>query len=350
METLYADRLGEQVERLAHHAARGELGEKAVVYLRQAGAKAFANSAHSDALAYFTQAPRFSQGSSPGAGETVRSCRCGSPWGRHSRPCEATPRRRSSRTMRGLGSWRTRSARRSSSSRPDGGCGWWHRTERTRSTALERGRELLALAERLDDPALLLEGHHALWPVLVWLGKADAARHHLDRGMALYDKARHRSHAFVYRGHDPGVCCRKVASWAPGSSATRHAASRRASPRSRLARELAHPMSMVVALVWACVFRDLRREFPAVREHARALIALSTEHDASTVARGGNGRGRAPPAPSSARERRRSPRSGAGSRPTDRPARNCSSRTSFLSWPARTRRSASLTRVCASSA
>ena len=56
METLYADRLGEQVERLAHHAARGELGEKAVVYLRQAGAKAFANSAHSDALAYFTQA------------------------------------------------------------------------------------------------------------------------------------------------------------------------------------------------------------------------------------------------------------------------------------------------------
>ena len=38
-------------------------------------------------------------------------------------------------------------------------------------TALELGRELLALAERLDDPALLLEGHHALWPVLVWLGR-----------------------------------------------------------------------------------------------------------------------------------------------------------------------------------
>jgi predicted ATPase len=39
METLYADRLAEQVERLAHHAARGELREKAVAYLRQAGAK-----------------------------------------------------------------------------------------------------------------------------------------------------------------------------------------------------------------------------------------------------------------------------------------------------------------------
>ena len=40
IERLYADRLGEQVERLAHHAVRGELQEKAVHYLRQAGAKA----------------------------------------------------------------------------------------------------------------------------------------------------------------------------------------------------------------------------------------------------------------------------------------------------------------------
>jgi predicted ATPase len=148
-------------------------------------------------------------------------------------------------------------------------------------TALELGRELLALAERLDDPALLLEGHHALWPVLVWLGRADAARRHLDQGMALYDRARHRSHAFVYGGHDPGVCCRKVASWAswilgyPARGLEESVAS------LRLARELDHPMSIIVALVWACVFRDLRREVHEVREHARTLITLSTEHEAS---------------------------------------------------------------------
>jgi predicted ATPase len=34
-----------------------------------------------------------------------------------------------------------------------------------------------------------------------------------------------------------------------------------------------------VALVWACVLRDLRREFLAVREHAGALIALSTTRE-----------------------------------------------------------------------
>jgi hypothetical protein len=36
LETLYPDRLTEQVERLAHHAFRGEVWEKAGTYLRQA--------------------------------------------------------------------------------------------------------------------------------------------------------------------------------------------------------------------------------------------------------------------------------------------------------------------------
>jgi class 3 adenylate cyclase/tetratricopeptide (TPR) repeat protein len=56
IEKLYADRLGEQVERLAHHAVRGEVNEKAVRYLQQAGAKAAARSALSDARICFEQA------------------------------------------------------------------------------------------------------------------------------------------------------------------------------------------------------------------------------------------------------------------------------------------------------
>ena len=42
IETQHRDRLGEHIERLAHHALRGELREKAVDYLRQAGGKAVA--------------------------------------------------------------------------------------------------------------------------------------------------------------------------------------------------------------------------------------------------------------------------------------------------------------------
>jgi len=49
IERLQGDRLGEQVERLAHHALRAELWEKAVLYGRQAGAKAMARWALRDA-------------------------------------------------------------------------------------------------------------------------------------------------------------------------------------------------------------------------------------------------------------------------------------------------------------
>jgi predicted ATPase len=56
IETLHRDRLGEHIERLAHHAFRGELRERAVHYLRQAGLKADARSSLRDALACFEQA------------------------------------------------------------------------------------------------------------------------------------------------------------------------------------------------------------------------------------------------------------------------------------------------------
>jgi len=55
-ERLYADRLSEQVERLAHHAVRGHLWDKAVRYSRQAGTRALDRSAVREALAAFEQA------------------------------------------------------------------------------------------------------------------------------------------------------------------------------------------------------------------------------------------------------------------------------------------------------
>ena len=56
IETLSPDRLAEPGEQLAHHALRGEVWEKAVAYLWQAGVKAFARSANREAVARFEQA------------------------------------------------------------------------------------------------------------------------------------------------------------------------------------------------------------------------------------------------------------------------------------------------------
>jgi len=56
IETFQRDRLAEHIERLAHHAVRGELGEKAVPYLERAGNKAAERSALQDARGWFEQA------------------------------------------------------------------------------------------------------------------------------------------------------------------------------------------------------------------------------------------------------------------------------------------------------
>jgi class 3 adenylate cyclase/tetratricopeptide (TPR) repeat protein len=56
IERSYPDRLPEHVERLAHHAGRGELWDKALDYLEQAGAKSFGRSAHQEAVACYEEA------------------------------------------------------------------------------------------------------------------------------------------------------------------------------------------------------------------------------------------------------------------------------------------------------
>jgi tetratricopeptide (TPR) repeat protein len=56
IEGLSADRLIDQVERLAHHAMRSERWDKAAAYCRQAGSRAAARSAYREAVAYFEQA------------------------------------------------------------------------------------------------------------------------------------------------------------------------------------------------------------------------------------------------------------------------------------------------------
>ncbi len=56
VESLYADRLADQVERVAHHAFRGEVWGKAATNFWQAGARAAASSANREAAACFEQA------------------------------------------------------------------------------------------------------------------------------------------------------------------------------------------------------------------------------------------------------------------------------------------------------
>jgi class 3 adenylate cyclase/tetratricopeptide (TPR) repeat protein len=56
IETSYPDRLAEHIEQVAQHAFRGEAWAKALIYLRQAGAKAISRCAYRPAIAYLNEA------------------------------------------------------------------------------------------------------------------------------------------------------------------------------------------------------------------------------------------------------------------------------------------------------
>jgi predicted ATPase len=151
----------------------------------------------------------------------------------------------------------------------------------------ELGQQLLTLAHQVQDRALLLEAHHALWPTLFYLGELAAARGHLAQGMALYDPQQHRAHAFLYGGHDPGLCCQSYTAltlWALGYPDQALQSSDKA---LTLARELAYPASLAGALNSAAVLHQFRRERQAVQEAAEAFMALATEQgNAQQLARG----------------------------------------------------------------
>jgi adenylate cyclase len=103
-----------------------------------------------------------------------------------------------------------------------------------------------------------------------------AARQNLEEGIARYTPDQRRAPVFRM-GQDPGVACRGHAAltlWLlgyPGQALARlHEA-------LALAHELAHPYSLAWALCWAAIVSQLRRDVPAVHEHAEATVALSTE-------------------------------------------------------------------------
>jgi predicted ATPase len=88
--------------------------------------------------------------------------------------------------------------------------GLWHLTHGRADfrSARSLADELLTLAEGQNDQEQLLEAHHAEWTTCFFRGELVSAAPYLAAGRALYEPKAHRSHAFLYGGHDPGTCCR----------------------------------------------------------------------------------------------------------------------------------------------
>jgi predicted ATPase len=143
-------------------------------------------------------------------------------------------------------------------------------------TAHALGEQLFSLAQRLQDPALLLAAHRALGQTLAYLGELTPAQAHLEQGIALYDPQQHHGHAFRFGAADPGVGSWSYAAWVAWLCGYPQRALTLSQKAVTLAQELVHPFSLTVALFFAALPLQCRREGQATHEQAEVLITLAS--------------------------------------------------------------------------
>ncbi len=143
-------------------------------------------------------------------------------------------------------------------------------------TAHQLGEQLLSLAHRVPDLALLPAAHRALGEPLLWLGEFSSARIHLEQGIRLYDLQQHRGQEFLY-GLDSGVAIRSFAAYVLWFLGYPEQALKRVQEVLTLAQESLHLPSLAHARVVATWIHQCRREGRAVQEQAEAAMTLSTE-------------------------------------------------------------------------
>ena len=69
--------------------------------------------------------------------------------------------------------------------------------------ALAKDVEKIAL--RQGDPEMELQANHASWTTNLVLANHGIVREAVEKGLAIYDLEKHKSHKTRFGGHDPGV-------------------------------------------------------------------------------------------------------------------------------------------------
>jgi predicted ATPase len=144
-------------------------------------------------------------------------------------------------------------------------------------TARELAEQLLRLAQKMHDPALLLVPHRALGLTLFHLGELTAALAHMQQSIALYDPQTHRPDQSPLSGQDPKVTGLSYAAWALWLLGYPDQARESSHEALALAEGLSHPLSLAFALNFTATLYQFRRERQQTHEQAEAIIALCTD-------------------------------------------------------------------------
>jgi class 3 adenylate cyclase/predicted ATPase len=141
--------------------------------------------------------------------------------------------------------------------------------------AREFAKQLLDLAERQQDPALLVGSYHALGQTLFSLGDLIAARRTVEQGIALFDPRQHRLPNWP--GGQPGEQCYLYGAFALWMLGYPDQAIRRGEEALAMANELSNPANLINTLAFVALVHVLRRELAAARQRAEAAMEMSAE-------------------------------------------------------------------------
>ncbi len=148
----------------------------------------------------------------------------------------------------------------------------WLRAEHETSRAL--AEQLLTLAQRAQDPKLLLEAQCLLGQALQYLGELMVARQHLEQGLALYDPQQTDTPTSWVQPIVQGFTSSAHTLWYLGYP---EQAVKRTQEALSLAQESAHPFALTAALYWAAEIHLRRREEDAALEKIEACLALAAK-------------------------------------------------------------------------
>jgi predicted ATPase len=276
-EAAYGDRTGEIAAELAVHFEQGRDYERAVRYLQQAAGNALQRSAYQEATNQLTKGLELLKVLPDASGRNQHELALQTVLG----PVLIATKGWSAQDT-GHAYTRARELCQQLGDTPQLFSvlfGQWafHLVRGEHQTACDLSTQLLRLAQKLQDSALLLEAHWTSGCSAFFLGEFLTARAHFEQGLSLYDPQQHSTLAFLY-GQDPAMSCLcylTLTLWHLGypDQALRHR-----QETLILARSLNHPFSLAWALGIVPVLPFLRHEEDLRLELINEGIALSTEH------------------------------------------------------------------------
>jgi class 3 adenylate cyclase/predicted ATPase len=278
LESMFAEQLDDHLDELAHHYRRTDSIAKAVEYLGKAGQRALHRSGHIDAVNNFSSAL-----------DLVRKLPKNAQRAQHELPLQLTLGN-ALIAVKGWAAPEVEDAFNRARQLSDDGrdsvelfpalYGLWlvYLLRGQVRRAYEFAEQLLPMAQKASDSALVLQVWHALGSSSYWLGNFLQAKKYFENVIALYDPEYHGQVMFRYDGVDTKVRSLSYTSFTLWQLGYPDQALNRGREAIAHAQHLSNSFSLAFAHSLFATTLQFRREARAIQELAEREIAFCTEN------------------------------------------------------------------------